>query len=306
MENRRAIIISAVCFVISIILITAYTRVRRSEMTSEFGEEVAVVFAKQYIGEYQVIRPSMIETRMVFKAYRQPSAPSDMGLVVGKSAYVPIYKDEQVTLTKLVTQDGKPVLDRQVEVKSRALTVKIQPHTGVGRLIRPGDHVDIITTPNYDFQGTTIFEVKTVLQNVLVLATGKHIQNEVPSRVDSKVMGYLEEEFEKRRRRDYGGGSQSQLPTSRPADEYQTLTLQLSPENAKKLLFLSHTYGDGRLYYTLRNPADQQIAQLDTTLLDDVLGPDSDYGRSFRRPPTSTPPKPRYYDSKGGRPIPVY
>lgn len=308
MENRRAIIISIVCFTIAIILISGYVSVRRAEMTDGFGEEVNVVVAntKEPIPEFTVIRPGMVKTITVFKNFRQPSATDNIADIIGKSAYTEIYPGEQITLTKLVTHESKPVLDRQVEKSFRAITVSIAAHTGVGKLIRPGDRVDIMVVVNYDMKGTTHFEVKTALQNVLVLATGKNIQNGVPTRVRREVMDYLEEKFSKKKRKDWGGGSRERLATNRPVDDYATLTLQLSPEDAKKLLFVSHTYGDNRLYYTLRNSADSEVAQIDTTLLDDVLGPDSDYGRSFRKPVRISPPKPKYYDSKGGKAIPVF
>ena len=51
--------------------------------------------------------------------------------------------------------------------------------------IRAGNRVDVLAAPNYDYNGQTIFEVKTVVQNALVLAAGKSIQNEVPTRVRS-------------------------------------------------------------------------------------------------------------------------
>ena len=72
MENRRAIIISLICLIISLTLIFTYSSVRRYEMTSEFGEEVPVVVAVVPIREYEIIRSDMVKTISVFKNYRQP------------------------------------------------------------------------------------------------------------------------------------------------------------------------------------------------------------------------------------------
>jgi Flp pilus assembly protein CpaB len=151
-----------------------------------------------------------------------------------------------------------------------------------------------------------MYEVKTVLQNVLVLATGKQIENAVPTRVNREVLQYLEEQFEARKRRDFASSSVDQLPTSRPDDNYSNITLQVSPEDAEKLAFLSSKYGDSRLHLVLRNSADPEVVAMDTTILDDVLGPDSDYGLSKRKPPPLPPPKPpRYFDNRGSDVIPV-
>ena len=287
--NRKALFIALICLGISIVLINAYVTARRYEMTSSFGDEVFVVVADKAIPEYSIIHPDQIKAVPVFKKFLQPqtivvgSADIDKEPaakeIIGKAAYVAIYPDEQVTMTKLIHQDGKPLLDRQVEKKMRAVTVQIAPHTGVGRLIRPGNRVDVMAAVNYDKGGENVFEVKTVAQNVLVLATGKHIQNSAPTGVDRQVLTLIEDEFEQRKRRDVGGSPES-LSTSRPDDNYNNLTLQLSPEEAEKIMYVSTTYGDQRLYFTLRNGGEDASEKLETTVLDDVLGPDSNYGLS--------------------------
>jgi len=306
-EKKRAIIIAVVCLLVALVLIQGYVKVRRDELTREYGEEVDVVVAATAIGEYELIRPGMVESRRVFKAFRQPQTVETIDSVIGKSAFMPIYPGEQIVLTKIIDQEGKPVLDRQIEKTMRAVTVSIAPHTGVSRLVRPGNHVDIMIIPNYDMDGTMIFEVKTMLQNVLVLATGKTIQSAVPTRINREVLEYLEGELEKRKRRDVGSLGLEGLPTSRPTDDYQTLTVMVSPDDAEKLHFVETVFGSNRMYLTLRNSADQAPERLETTLLDEVLGPDSDYGATKRKPPPlAPPPRPRIIDSVGGQPQPVY
>lgn len=305
MENRRAFIISLICFLVAIMLIAGYLRQRRAEMTREFGVEVSVVTAATYIPEYSIIKPDMLTRAQVFKKFVQPQSVNNVEDVIGKAAYVSFYKGEQITLTKLVTAEGKPLLDRQVAKTMRALTIAISPFTGVGKLIRPGNRVDILAAPNYDQGGSLVYEIKTVMQNVLVLATGKYLQNEVPTRVDKDVLDYMEADFEKRKRRDYLGNTEN-LSASRPYDNYSHVTLQLTPEDSKKLLYLTQTFGDRAIYLTLRNSTEQSVDPVATTILDDILGPNSDYGRSKRKPPPTTPLAPRYIDLKGGDEEGVY
>lgn len=310
MENRRAVIISAICFGISIFLISAYVNQRESDLTKDFGEMVDVVVinldSDKVVEEFTVLRGNMLRVDRVFKKFKQPTAVSKIQDVIGKSTFVTMYGGEQVVLTKLVTQDGKPVLDRQVAKSTRAVTIQISPHTGVGRLIRPGDHIDVLIAPHYDMKGTTVYESTTVFQNVMVLATGKNFSNAVPTRVTPDVLEFIGDEAAREKRRDIGNQSVERLPTSRPTDDYSTLTLQFTPSDAKKILYLINTYGDNRLYLTLRNSADQQVAQIKTTLLDDVLGPESDYGRSKRPRRPTPPPVPKFYDSIGGQAKPIY
>jgi pilus assembly protein CpaB len=316
MDNKKAILVGVICFAISMLLISAYVKVREKELTSGFGDPVDVVVADgsyfeknktDFIAEYQTIQPDMVKVVKVFSRYRQPLTATKPEDIIGKATFVPISQGEQITLTKLVHPDGKPVLDQQVEKKMRAVTLMVSPQSGVGRLIRPGNRVDVLIAPVYDANGTTVLEVKTLIQNVVVLATGKHIQNEVPTRVDRDLLGYIEEANTKLKRKDIFGGGTENLQTSRPDDNYNSVTLQLSMEDAERLVFLTHKFGDRAVYLTLRNSTDPELAALGTTLLDDVLGPNSDYGRSKRKPgPPITPPKPKYQDMLGNQPIPRY
>jgi pilus assembly protein CpaB len=317
MENKRAIVISIICFVISMFLISGYVTLKEKELTADFGNQVEVVIADgeyfkrnntDQIPEYSVLQADMLKTIKVFKNFQQPMTVTDVKDVIGKATYVSIHEGEQITLTKLVSQDGKPVLDRQVERKMRAVTIMISPASGVGKLIRPGNRVDVLVSPVYDSGGSSIAEIKTLFQNVTVLATGKHIQNEVPTRVDRELLTTIEEVNNKSvKRKDIFGNTSEGLSTSRPDDNYQTVTLQLSTDDAEKLLFLTHKYGDKVVYLTLRNTVDPSTERLATTLLDDVLGPESDYGKSKRKIPSNyTPAPPKYNDLIGSEVKPKY
>jgi pilus assembly protein CpaB len=317
MAMNRSMILSVVSFGVALALVAGYTNMRQTEVTKDFGEKVTVVVAKESIPEYGLIRKEQLGTAVIYKKFVQPQtmkvdSDSDEDLakaasqLIGKSAYVNIYAGEQITLTKLVHQDGKPVLDRQLEKNSRAVTIQIAPHTGVGRLIRPGNRVDILVPARFELNNEAQIEVKTVFQNVLVVATGKAIVNGVPTRVNRAVLSSLESEFESQRRKDLYQTNLDPSTTARPDDNYNTVTVQLPTSEAEKLILLQHEIGDQQLYLTLRNTADESVAKLQTTLLDQVLGPDSAFGRSKIKPVELPPAEPKFYDSEGGKLKPVY
>jgi len=306
MENKKAILISLVCFAISMVLISGYLSVKEKELTATFGPLVEVVVADENIPEYAIIQAKNLRTEKVYKAFKQPLTSELKSEIIGKATYVPIAAGEQVTLTKLIHQDGRPVLERQLEKKMRAVTTMVSPASGVGKLIRPGNRVDVLIGVNYDRNAKGIFEVKTLFQNVAVLATGKHIQNEVPTRVDRDLLNYIEEANTKLKRKDLFGSGTEGLASTRPDDNYNHVTLQLSTTDAEKLLFLTGKYGDKAIYLTLRNTTDPGVDKLSTALLDDVLGPESDYARSKRKPPVYTPPPPKSKDYMGSQEVPRY
>ena len=62
-------------------------------------------------------------------------------------------------------------LSTKVQKKARAITIEAKATTAVGGWVRPNDHVDIIGT--FKDPGTNEQVAVTLLQNVIILATGK-------------------------------------------------------------------------------------------------------------------------------------
>jgi Flp pilus assembly protein CpaB len=309
---NRTILLAVLALAIAIALVIGYTSMRQSEITRGFGEMVEVVVAKENILEYGLIRAEQLTTATINKKFVQPQTipPSLMAEVLGRSSYVNIYPGEQITLTKLIQQEGKPVLDKQLEKENRAVTIQISPHTGVGKLIRPGNRVDIMVAAKYekDQPGGAgprgYVEVKTVFQNVLVLATGKAVVHSVPTRVNRAVLSSLEAEFEAQRRKDLYQTGIDPSTTARPDDNYNTITVQLPLAEAEKLILIQNGFGDQALYLTLRNSAEETIVPLQTTLLEQVIGKESALGDSKVKLPALPKYEPRFYDYRGGQPYP--
>jgi Flp pilus assembly protein CpaB len=309
---NRTILLAVLALAIAIALVIGYTSMRQSEITRGFGEMVEVVVAKENIPEYGLIRAEQLTTATINKKFVQPQTipPSLMTEVLGRSSYVNIYPGEQITLTKLIQQEGKPVLDKQLEKENRAVTIQISPHTGVGKLIRPGNRVDIMVAAKYekDQPGGAgprgYVEVKTVFQNVLVLATGKAVVHSVPTRVNRAVLSSLEAEFEAQRRKDLYQTGIDPSTTARPDDNYNTITVQLPLAEAEKLILIQNGFGDQALYLTLRNSAEETIVPLQTTLLEQVIGKESALGDSKVKLPALPKYEPRFYDYRGGQSYP--
>ncbi|NBX77639.1 MAG: Flp pilus assembly protein CpaB [Proteobacteria bacterium] len=309
---NRTILLAGLALAIAIALVIGYTSMRQSEITRGFGEMIEVVVAKENIPEYGLIRPEQLTTATINKKFVQPQTipPSLISEVLGRSSYVNIYPGEQITLTKLIQQEGKPVLDKQLEKENRAVTIQISPHTGVGKLIRPGNRVDIMVAAKYEKEQPGgagprgYVEVKTVFQNVLVLATGKAVVHSVPTRVNRAVLSSLEAEFENQRRKDLYQTGLDPSTTARPDDNYNTITVQLPLAEAEKLILIQNGFGDQALYLTLRNSAEEAVVPLPTTLLEQVIGKESALGDSKVKLPALPKYEPRFYDYRGGQPYP--
>lgn len=109
----------------------------------------------------------------------------------------------------------------------RAISVNVAGAASVSGMVNPNDHVDVLGTfsfPSKKVEGELELVTFTILQNVLVLATGKETAN-------ARALG----------ERTAGGN-------------YNTVTLEVTPREAEMLVFAEQI--KGRISLALRNPGD--------------------------------------------------
>lgn len=111
----------------------------------------------------------------------------------------------------------------QVKREWRAISVSVNGAASVSNMVRPADHVDVLGTfslPSKTVPGATEMVTRTLLQDVLVLATGQQTAQSLSE-----------------------GGN------------YSLVTLEVLPHEAEVLTFAEQMRG--RLTLVLRNPKDQ-------------------------------------------------
>ena len=130
-------------------------------------------------------------------------------------------------------EGGNPVatgLAGDIKRRKRAISVNVSGAAAVSGMVKPNDHVDVIGTFAFPVEGSrdkTELVTHTMLQNVLVLATGRETAKS-PQRDEMR------------------GGT-----------GYSTVTLEVSPREAEMLVFAEQI--KGRLHLTLRNRADTHV-----------------------------------------------
>jgi pilus assembly protein CpaB len=168
-------------------------------------------------------------------------------------AATPIKKGEQLLGTKLLKPGPNTGLSLQVSPNKRAVALAVDEIRGVSKLIRPGDRVDVITSIEYGKGQTQRREIKTLLQDVVVLATGQHITNNIPRALQNDP-----------------GGKPSFVNLN--ADiSFSTITLEVTPAEAQNLIYIMSD-SPGSIYLTLRNPNDRARTQMGTSSVESVLG----------------------------------
>ncbi len=103
---------------------------------------------------------------------------SDLATVVGRVAIVKITRGEPILESKLASRDAGAGLAAVLPPEMRAVAVRVDDVVGVAGFIHPGDSVDVIVTMRAADSGTTHATSKVILQNVRVLAVGKHLESD--------------------------------------------------------------------------------------------------------------------------------
>jgi pilus assembly protein CpaB len=208
-------------------LINAPTRVVREEVTTNTTQ---VLVARNDIGLGQITGPESFRwlewpQNAVSNAYIQRgSRPNAIEELRDSVARAPMLAGEPVTPVKLVRAGEGGVLAAILPKGMRAISTRIKEETGVGRLILPNDHVDVILTRRSRGRagGAEEFVSDTLFRNIRVLAIGQLIEAK-----DGKKLA-----------------------------EGNTATLELTPRQAE-ILALSNSMGEISL--ALRSIADIDI-----------------------------------------------
>jgi pilus assembly protein CpaB len=209
--------------------IIAWSAIKKKEADVRRGWNlVPVVVATQDLPEGTVITFEMISQRQVPEQFVTSSVvkPDSANYVVGQKVLVALQTGDPLLWSQFETTKAAERLSTKVQKKVRAVTIDSRTTTSVGGWVRPNDHVDVIGT----FRDPTSDEsvAVTLLQNVIVLATGKVT----------------------------GTTNVNLIPESQR--EYNNITLMVIPEEAEILTLASEL---GNLTLSLRNEEDVDMIE---------------------------------------------
>ncbi len=274
--NNRAFTISLVVAVLAVSMVFSYVSSTEEAYKAQYGTEVAVVVAKRPIKELDILDETNLTTKSIPSTFKQPGARSNIKDFIGALAIAPIMKEEQVTGSKVTQLGARTGLARQVAIGKRAVTVRINDESGVAKLIKPGDRVDVLATVDPSGSGNKLLvEMRTIIQDVLVLATGKYVTNTVP--------GILETD-------PFRQDQKTKIPLSEYT-QYPNITLEVDPFQAQRVVFASANLGG--VYLILRNNDDNAKEELSKTMMKDFLDKDPAAAAGPRPASLLTPPPSR-------------
>jgi pilus assembly protein CpaB len=260
--NTRAMTLALIIAGFAMIMVYTYIDEQKAKMIKEYGVLSSVVVARNDIQELELIDDSKLEVITMPQNFIAPGAFKSVKELENTIATIPIIKGEQVTKPRVTYPGIKTGLSRQVAVGKRAVAINVNEKDAVGRLIKPGDRVDVLAAIDIS-QGSRrdLQKTRTILQDVLVLSTGMSMTNSIPI---------------------YGVETPKVIRTMNlnTYSTYNTITLELDPYDAQKLAYIT-SYGGGTLSLSLRNNADKEMPRLKSTQIYDVLGDDAAEEKQF-------------------------
>lgn len=270
--NSRALTLALLIAAIATYLIYSYVEDIEITAANRYGQSVQVLKAKKDINESETLTELSVGLESIPKKFLEPGAIAFEGeptedtikslkAINGTVALVPIKKGEQIGYTKITEPGIRTGLAPQVAPGRRAIAINVSEATAVSKLIKPGDRVDVIVV--FDAGGGKENKIsKTILQDVVILSTGRNITNNIARIIEND-------------------GSKERIKNLNEDASYSTVTVEADPLQAQQLALLLS--GDSQLVLTLRNNDDtERPLGVSGTTIRDVLG--SDYSRVQRAP----------------------
>ncbi len=253
-NQSRTLWISVGLGVLAMFLIYSYSQEKKAMYDREFGVKKNIVVAKTDIQDMAYIDETMVEYVEVPAKFIQIGTFEDIAEAVNRVAAVPFKKGEPIIDNKTHTLGPNTGLARQIAPQKRAVSIPIDEVRGVAKLIIPGDHIDILANIESGSGPTKKAQVKTLMQDVVVLATGERITNNIP-RVLEK------ENFSDR----------AMIKRLEGDTSFTSVTVEASPQEAQNLVYILAS-SPGSLYVSLRNPNDRVTVNLAPSSSNTILG----------------------------------
>jgi pilus assembly protein CpaB len=237
MQRKVVLIVSLLAGLVAAVLTRTYLTIKENEIQSEKQRLIdkyktleVLAFSHDIPAGTVLSKADLGKLVVPARGLRgQALTEENLADVIGRKTVVGHKKLEVVFWSDI--EGGDPAargLSADVKRQMRAMSINVSGAAAVSGMVKPNDHVDVIGTFNFPDDEGKIRRgdpvTCTILQNVLVLATGKET-----SKTQSRELGFR-------------------------SSGYSTVTLEVTPREAEMLAFAEQI--KGRLILTLRNRND--------------------------------------------------
>lgn len=228
MKSRVWIVIIALVLAgVAAVFSASYLRDARTQIAAE-GQPIEVLVAQedipQGVSADEMVANKMVVLQEVPKRFTAAGAVSTAKAIDGMVLSTPLTRGQQVTGDQFSAPDVAG-LAFSIPKQQLALTIPVDEVTGVGGLVKPGDHVVLYATFSPGPKGEKDF-TKMLLADAKVLAVGASLRSEQTAAND-----------------DSKGGSvmSSSRNENEQAQAAKTLTVAVAPADVERVVFAEET-----------------------------------------------------------------
>ncbi|MBR1920846.1 MAG: Flp pilus assembly protein CpaB [Kiritimatiellae bacterium] len=248
MKRKVVLLVSLVAGLVAAVLTRTYLTLKENELKAErvrlmkkYGTIEVLVFRRD-VPSGTVLTKADIEPRLAPALGLRGQAVTEEAAVLGRKTTVGHSAKDVLFWSDIEGGDPRAKgLSADIKRQMRAMSINVNGAAAVSGMVKPNDHVDVIGTFNFPDDDGAIRRgdpvTCTILQNVLVLSTGKETAKSLPADNSLRTAG----------------------------SNYSTVTLEVSPREAEMLAFAEQI--KGRLILTLRNRTDtsseRELPQVD-------------------------------------------
>lgn len=167
--NQRTALALSLFFGLATAALVYFVLNRPTSVAAQRGTpRVSVVVAANDISPRTTIQPHMVKRESFEQGQEPNNALKDFNGVYGKVALRQISAGQALTGDDVAEKGPGLGMSYVVEPNMRALTVPIDPVSGVAGFLKPGDRVDVLAT----YSANNVNVTKVVMQNLKLLAIG--------------------------------------------------------------------------------------------------------------------------------------
>jgi pilus assembly protein CpaB len=179
--NKKAVL--PLVFAVLLGLVAAYlvkdAIARRTQPAPQATNLVSVVIAKQNVEPGKQLGKEDLAISKIPAEAAPGQIFSDPTQLAGRVVTTPLIKGQTILETLLAPAGAGGGLQALVPPGMRAMTFEVNEFSGVGGMLQPGCHVDVITLIHDDKKNETF--TRTILQNIKVEAIGHNTSNQPPA-----------------------------------------------------------------------------------------------------------------------------
>jgi Flp pilus assembly protein CpaB len=169
LSKKLYLSIAILIFIIFVFFIFRHISNLKGKIPKE-GDFLNVVIAKQKIPVSTVIDEEMITIKEILKKYILENAVLDKSLILGKVARYPIYRGEQILISKINDSSTDLIaFPENIPSGNRVITLPIDNQSLIPPTVKYGDKVDVIAV----FHTNNINKDNENLSNTRLIAPAK-------------------------------------------------------------------------------------------------------------------------------------